>query len=327
MQAEIIHYVKLFSSLRTASGKDKFPAATLHRAPHKPLLLLSVLDLAAQGNLPTNLILLSPELGDLFATYWKLVMPSDRMGNLSLPFFHLKSDVFWHLVPQEGKVGILEAIRQIAGMAQLRETVIGAQLDEQLYSLICAEETRNMLRAAIIDKYFHPDVPPALMEQGNINLVAFQYSQTLLQNARKQNKPAISDEEGEQRPAVRDQGFRRAIMTAYDHRCVLCGIRLLTLEGQTAANAAHIVPWSLTHNDDPRNGLCLCRLCHWVFDVGLAGITTTYRVKLSKQIGLSGNMTGYLSTLDNRPIFEPIEAIFNPDPEALEWHLDQVFLR
>jgi putative restriction endonuclease len=327
VQEELTHYVKLFSSLRTASGKDKFPDATLHRAPHKPLLLLTVLDLAAQGSLTTNLIPLRPELGDLFVAYWKRVMPSDRSGNLSLPFFHLKSDGFWHLVAQEGKEEILEAIRQIAGMGQLRETVIGARLDGDLYNLICVEETRNALRTAIIDKYFHPDVRPALMEQGNINFVAFQYSQTLLQNARMQSKLVVSEDEGEQKPAVRDQGFRRAIVTAYDHRCVLCGIRLLTLEGHTAATAAHIVPWSITHNDDPRNGLCLCRLCHWVFDIGLAGITTSYRVKLSKQMGSAGNLTGYLSTLDTRPIFEPTEESFNPDPEALDWHLDQVFLR
>ncbi|MCB8986015.1 MAG: HNH endonuclease [Ardenticatenaceae bacterium] len=26
--------------------------------------------------------------------------------------------------------------------------------------------------------------------------------------------------------------------------------------------AAHIIPWSESHNDDPRNGLALCHLCH-----------------------------------------------------------------
>jgi len=32
-----------------------------------------------------------------------------------------------------------------------------------------------------------------------------------------------------------------------------------------------IVPWGLTHNDDPRNGMALCRLCYWTFDEGLKG--------------------------------------------------------
>ena len=42
-----------------------------------------------------------------------------------------------------------------------------------------------------------------------------------------------------------------------------------TIDGHTAVDAAHIIPWSISHNDDPRNGLALCKLCHWSFDEGL----------------------------------------------------------
>lgn len=324
MAGRIESYIKAFGRLRTDASKKNYPETSLHRAPHKPLLLLTVFDLVAQGNLTTNLIALSPELGDLFATYWKLVMPPDRTGNLSLPFFHLKNDGFWHLIPQLGKEEVLGAIRQIAGMSQLRDTVIGAHLDDDLYQLICVEETRNFLRTALIEGYFHPSIHILLLEQADVNLMAFQYSQELLAKTKTQSS-SVSLEE--QKPAVRDQGFRRAIVTAYDHRCVLCGIRLLTEDGLTAATAAHIVPWSVSHNDDPRNGLCLCRLCHWVFDIGLAGITTKYRVVLSQQLMRSGNLAGYLTTLDSRPIFEPTEQSYNPDLEALNWHLGNVFLK
>jgi putative restriction endonuclease len=326
MEEQLQHYIKSFGQLRTDSGKTKYPESTLHRAPHKPLLLLTVLDLAAQGNLTTNLIPLTPELGDVFASYWKLVMPPDRAGNLSLPFFHLKNDGFWYLIPQHGKEEALGAIRQIAGMSQLRDTVIGAQLDDDLYQLICIEENRNLLRTVLIEGYFHQAVHERLLEQAEVNLMAFQYSQKLLAKAQTQSIAVSTDGTEEQKGAVRDQGFRRAVLTAYNHRCVLCGVRLLTEDGLTAATAAHIVPWSVSYNDDPRNGLCLCRLCHWVFDVGLAGITTKYRITLSKQLTSVGNMAGYLTTLESRPIFEPVEPFFNPDAEALEWHLGQVFL-
>ena len=128
MAGQLTEYVKAFGSLRTDSGKNKYPEATLHRAPHKPLLLLTVLDLAAQGSLTTNLVPLTTELADIFATYWELVMPPERVGNLFLPFFHLKSDGFWHLIPHVGKSDVLASIRQIGSAAQLRETVLGAQL-------------------------------------------------------------------------------------------------------------------------------------------------------------------------------------------------------
>jgi hypothetical protein len=37
-------------------------------------------------------------------------------------------------------------------------------------------------------------------------------------------------------------------------------------------------------------------------------------------------MSGYLSTLSDRPIFEPTEEAFNPDIDALKWHTTEVFL-
>jgi putative restriction endonuclease len=325
-QGQLTEYVKAFSSLRTDSGKDKYPEATLHRAPHKPLLLLTVLDMAAQSSLTTNIIPLMPELADIFTTYWKLAMPPERVGNLFLPFFHLKSDGFRHLIPQHGKNEILASIRQIGSAAQLRETVLGAQLDDALFDLICVEESRNILRVAIIEKYFRADMRSLLVEQAGINLVSYQYSEELLAKTRMGQATGNLPIDDTQRPA-RDQGFRRAIVTAYDHRCVLCGVRLMTSDGLTVANAAHIVPWSISYNDNPRNGLCLCRLCHWVFDVGLASITSKYRIRLSKQVGLEGNVPGHLSTLDDRPIFEPVEEVFNPDIDALKWHMIQIFLR
>jgi len=40
----------------------------------------------------------------------------------------------------------------------------------------------------------------------------------------------------------------------------------------TVVEAAHIVPWSKSHNNDIRNGMALCRLCHWGLDEGMLGV-------------------------------------------------------
>jgi len=327
MREDLAHYVNAFAKLRTDAGKAKYPEVTLYRAPHKPLLLLSVLDLAAQGNLAKNQIELTPDLGELFAGYWRIVMPLDRSANIFLPFFHLKSDGFWHLIPQHGQELMLAASRSIRSAAQFRETVFGAELDDTLYQLICAEETRNVLRAVLVESYFAPVVHNALIEQAGVNILAYRYSQELLQNAiTTDGQTRYEASQVDLKPAARDQGFRRAIVTAYDHRCVFCGIRLLTLGGRSAATAAHIIPWSVSHNDEPGNGLCLCRLCHWVFDEGLISISAKYTVLLSTQLAHVGNISGHLSTLDKRPIFEAVEPSFNPHPDALEWHRKYVYL-
>jgi len=68
-------YLQIFANLRTDRGRDRYPEITFHRAPHKPFLLLSVIDLIAQGRITQNLIEPSYELVDTFNTYWASIIP------------------------------------------------------------------------------------------------------------------------------------------------------------------------------------------------------------------------------------------------------------
>jgi putative restriction endonuclease len=235
-------YLHPFTHLHTDASPARWPARTRHRAPHKPLLLLAVMDLFAEGGITINLIELTPDLGDLFTLYWACVMPPDRRGNVALPFFHLRSEGFWHLLPRPGQEAFLSTTRQIRSAGQLRDTVLGARLDEELYALLGVEQSRDLLRAALIQTYFAPELRPALMEQGIVNTESFRYSQKLLDKARARPLKEELEDQDAYRPAARDQGFRRAVVSAYDHRCALCGIRMLTPDGHTAVAAAHIVP-------------------------------------------------------------------------------------
>jgi len=53
----------MFVNLRTDRGRDRYPEITYHRAPHKPFLILSIMDLIAQGRITQDLIEPSCELG------------------------------------------------------------------------------------------------------------------------------------------------------------------------------------------------------------------------------------------------------------------------
>lgn len=57
-------FLLIFANLRTDRGRDRYPEITYHCAPHKPFLLLSVMDLIAQGRITQNLIEPSCELVD-----------------------------------------------------------------------------------------------------------------------------------------------------------------------------------------------------------------------------------------------------------------------
>jgi putative restriction endonuclease len=312
-------YINLFSHLRTDVNHKRWPFTTRYQAPHKPFLLLAILDLFAQGSLSTNFIEISPDLGDLFARYWRIVMPIDRHGNMALPFFHLRSSGFWHLIPVSGNEVILEETRRVDTLSQLKKLILGAKLDDGLFNLIKQEDPRNALRTILIKTYFDLSFEPLLLEQCALNIKAYLYSQALIANVLhgvKENPPELDQSQTN----FRDQGFRRTVVQVYNHRCAFCGVRMLTADGHTAVDAAHIVPWSISHNDDPRNGMALCGLCHWTFDEGLASVSSRYSLLFSSELRSSENVAGHLLTLQGRPIIGPEDSAFMPDSECLSWH-------
>jgi putative restriction endonuclease len=273
-------YIHQFSHLRTDTNHNYWTPSTYFHAPHKSFLLLSILDLFAQGAIQSNFIAITPELGDLFAKYWSVLMSPDRRGNMALPFFHLRTSSFWHLLPTPGSESLLESTRQVDTLSQLQKLILGTNLDEELFQLLQIEGSRNALRVALIQAYFAPEFHEILLSQGAVNLKSFIYSQQLIENVQKHVKETASEEDQYQ-VNVRDQGFRRAVVKVYDRRCAFCGVRMLTVDGHSAVDAAHIIPWSVSHNDDPRNGLALCRLCHWTFDEGLTGVSGKYIMLIS----------------------------------------------
>jgi len=54
--------------------------------------------------------------------------------------------------------------------------------------------------------------------------------------------------------------------------------RLTTIAGGSIVDAAHIHQFSDSRNNDPRNGLALCKNAHWLFDNGLWTLTDDYKV-------------------------------------------------
>ena len=316
-------YLHRFSNLRTDKARNRYPAFTLHRAPHKPFLLLSVMDLIVSGLIKQNFIELSFELVDTFNLYWSQIMPAGSKTSMAYPFPRLKTDSFWHLIPNPGYESVIDNI-QFSSMTKLREVCAGARMDDKLFQLMCDPESREHLRAALINTYFAKELHPALYEQGVVNYEANEYSKILTRVSEK-IIPFENDPKKEQK--IRDQGFRRAIINLYSHRCALCGIRMLTLEGHTVVEAAHVIPWSESHDDKPTNGMALCRLCHWSFDEGLMSVGNKYEVLVSKRVRLDQNMPGHILTLTDRTIFKPDQADFWPGQENLKWHRDKMFMK
>jgi putative restriction endonuclease len=316
-------YIKAFSTLHTDKGKDRYPLITKYRAPHKPILLLSILDLIEEGTINSNLIELSPELGETFLGYWSIVMPLDKKGKIVYPFFYSKSEPFWHLLPQEGKEEILQSQKEVSSVYQLMEIIIGARLDEELFILLSNVKERNILRTVLIDTYFDASVSQQIINQSKINVDSFQYALNLLKKKPKVSYPEPDEDTNKER--VRDQGFRKAVVTAYDHRCAICGVRMRTPDGHTAVDGAHIIPWSVSHNDFPQNGVSLCKLCHWTFDEGLIGISKEYKILISNKLNSFNNLAVHLAAFESRDIIPPTDRYLWPSQDSIRYHLQEIF--
>jgi putative restriction endonuclease len=283
---------------------------------------MAVIDLVARGVITSSFIEVTGdlvELNDLFTGYWRRVVPITQKSSIAFPFSRLHTEPFWELVPVSGREITREAINNITSVSQLRGIAIGARLDDELFLLLQSPENRMVLRQVLLQSCFSEDAQIVLQEQAQINAEAFSYNLELVQMAHQPRMNEIL--EGEKyKQAARDQGFRRAVVTTYDHRCALCGVRIVTSEGHTVVDAAHIVPWSVNKNDDIRNGMALCKLCHWAFDEGMMGVSESYCVITSRQIGAEPNVPGFLPTLSGRGIIPPGDRELWPEQMHLKWH-------
>ena len=80
------------------------------------------------------------------------------------------------------------------------------------------------------------------------------------------------------RRALRANDFSRRVLTAYGHRCAVCGVQLRLLDG------AHILP--VTHEkstDQTSNGVALCALHHRAYDGSLITFDSALRLHINKR--------------------------------------------
>ena len=105
MRQDLGYYVNCFTKLRTDRSSYRGSVRTKEQAPHKALLLLSVIAQFEQEAITTNLISLTPDLNEIFRSYWSYVMDQSVGHKIVYPFFHLRSEGFWHLVSIRKMIG------------------------------------------------------------------------------------------------------------------------------------------------------------------------------------------------------------------------------
>lgn len=314
MAKDLGFYVKKFSKLRVdrASGRA---------APHKPILLLSIMELFQQGKIQQNQIFLSPELISTFLKYWTHLGSDTHRSDIALPFYHLTGDGFWHLSPNPGFESTIATKVKLKSLTALRNAVSYAYVDQELFNLLQDSESRNYLIAAILREWF----PEQESEFKNLDQVdAFEEVQLRLLEKGGATY-SVGDLTDQERTVVRDAAFRKIVVTLYGQRCAFCGLRIISSDSQNIVDGAHIKPFSEFRDDRFDNGLSLCKNHHWAFDRGWFSISENYRIIIppDRFTEESPPNTRPMKQFAGEQIILPTQATHYPRLESLHWHRER----
>lgn len=316
-------YKKQFQSLNRATNKD------LGKAPHKPILLLSIIQLIHKGEIQVNKVFITGELVIAFKSNWSRLVETNHTPNFSLPFFHLSSEPFWRLVYING---LSDKKEKISSLGKLKSKIAFAEIDKDLFELLLNPITRTELENTILDSYFPNtranyqfgivggyDLENIIKEQ-ILNDTKEEY-QTLMNEITIE----LTENEIEEERYIRGSVFKREIPKIYQNQCCISGMRIEATTNAQMIDACHIVPFSISNDDTVSNGISLSPNLHRAYDRGLITINEDYIVRISPVV--KENETPFsISQFAGRRIILPENNKDYPSPENLMWHKKEVFV-
>ena len=269
-------------------------------APHKPLLLLVVLDLFETGKISGGQFCRDGELAFRFNAYWALGAPGRRSRpEVMLPFFHTRSDGFWTPCETDGRV------------AEARELARIARLDPGFLDCLGNDTFRRAAREKIIGTHFHGETRSALADFVGIP------------TPEGAAPPGTGEGKGQDTSASsrRDARFAFQVLPAYNFTCALTGYRMVAEDGTTVLDAAHIQRFRSGGPNVVQNGLALSKTAHWLFDRGIWSVDERYHVLVkSRAFEEAGEEALRIKTRDGTRIVLPQREDSWPAQEFLAWH-------
>jgi putative restriction endonuclease len=300
--------------------------ATRHgrASPHKICMLLAVIDLARAGGLPENRITYGPPLLERYRRFFDAVSSPSDHANPYFPFFHLEGALrdgeasFWHLQPITGREPVLAAMTTARSNADITSNIAFVWLDPELHALLQDPEMADELTARIGQQWFGRGLQ-------DLEAVVERSSQvSRYERALRTGTPPLLAGEPAAPIYVRSPAFRRVVTQAYDYRCAATGVRILLPSGEAMVEAAHIHPFGVAGDDDPRNGLALSPDMHWAMDRNLIAPGPDFRWHVSSQLDRRIPDFRGLCNLDGRELLLPVEPRMYPKRESLQWRMERL---
>jgi len=306
-------FIKLLSTLQklNPASNRKLGCGPERFAPHKPLLLLSIIDLVEHHLITAPEVILSPTLRVRFQSFAPIVSPRWRTSRLDIryPLYYLKTQGLWLPKDAQGRA------------ARAPESVQSADLHPEFWTALQDPSFRRSARLILITTYFPALEQLALAEALGLSTVDI-----------LQHRNSNSEKTQAARQTGRSARFRYEVLSGYSFTCALTGRSLTTASGSIMIEAAHIKPFRLTKDNDPTNGLALTPDAHWAFDEGLwsisyAGYSKEYRVRVATHSFVESGPGGkWLSEMHDRPLVFAQKTTLRPNPSACSDHQAQIFL-
>ena len=222
--------------------------------------------------------------------------------------------------PVAGKKPIVNALSTVRGPAQISKNIEYAFLDDNLFSIIQQDSECSILQQAIIDKWFPHDgevIKTVAVEERQI----VTYEQVLRGGVEHRAAEQKDDNYNEK---TRDAAFSRVVREAYDFRCAASGWRVVLPDGSVMVEAAHLIPFFKSHDDDPRNGIALSPTFHWALDKQIFAPGPDLKWHVSPLLDKRNRDHQELIDLDKEPILLPTNKKYYPRLDALKWCMEQL---
>src|SRR5438067_1991368 len=121
-------WLRKLTALKPAVN-NKLGLGSERYAPHKPLLLLCVLELVEQGMLHGPLLWLTPDLVLRFQSFWKVVVHRwTTKPEVWMPFHHLSTQEFWTPLTADLK---LSKHRTLTEVVEIEPSFLAAMADAE----------------------------------------------------------------------------------------------------------------------------------------------------------------------------------------------------
>jgi putative restriction endonuclease len=316
-QQQLADYSRRFSRLR--QGGTQYG-----KAPHKPVFLLTLIELIERGEITQNRVVVTPELVATFKENFALLVTAAHKDDFTQPFFYLKNDGFWFLKPRAGFV--LDVY--IRSVQTLNDRLDYAYFADNLFDLLLRADARQPLKSILLATYF-PETRAAYERVKQAGRSYVQELETYLLNEKeapyRQGIP-LNDDDEEIR-FVRGGLFKKLVPKVYDFTCAISGMKVISVDGLSLVEACHIVPISVSGNDKVTNGIALCPTLHTAFDRGMIAVDEQLRVRVSPALADALDSPYNLTQFNGQPLRLPFGTVHYPKPEAFAWHREHVFRR